>query len=117
MRHMADAAARKDLAWNNQWATVGQQALSPSPPQPRSDGCPGSPGRSTAREQDPQGPLKPNATLSLTGLGRVGGRPTAPPFCIPGPDSCLVLSLPRGDHGASLQAHSPQPAPGSQAEG
>ena len=29
---MADAAARKDLAWNNQWATVGQQALSPSPP-------------------------------------------------------------------------------------
>lgn len=53
---MADAAARKDLAWNNQWAMVGRQALSPSPFQPRSDGCRGSPGRSRAREQDLQGP-------------------------------------------------------------
>ena len=53
---MADAAARKDLAWNNQWATVGRQALSPSPFQPWSDGCRGSPGRSRAREQDLQGP-------------------------------------------------------------
>ena len=53
---MADAAARKDLAWNNQWATVGQQALSPSPPpQPWSGGRLGSPGRSRAKEQDPQG--------------------------------------------------------------
>ena len=56
MRHMADAAARKDLAWNNQWATVGRQALSPSLFQPWSDGCRGSPGRSRAREQDLQGP-------------------------------------------------------------
>ena len=52
---MADAAARKDLAWNNQWAVVGQQALSPSPPQPWSGGCLGSPGRSRAKEQDLQG--------------------------------------------------------------
>lgn len=94
---MADAAARKDLAWNNQWATVGQQALSPSPPlSPGQAGAWAHRGGLELKSRTRRASRSLNVTLSLMGLRRVGGRPTLPPFCTPGPDSGLVLTLPRG---------------------
>lgn len=71
---MADAAARKDLAWDNQRAvSVGRHTESFPPSAPGQAGPRAPRGGSRATEQDPLGPRCLNVTLSLAGPAHIGG--------------------------------------------
>lgn len=71
---MADAAARKDLAWDNQRAvSVGRHTESFPPSAPGQAGPRAPRGGSRATEQDPLGPKCLNVTLSLAGPAHIGG--------------------------------------------